>query len=177
MKKNILIAILAFMSMSTVVMAQNNNGRGSRQRIDPTEMYARMGERLVKQMKLDDEKAEVFKVLYLDYQMARRNAANPKGENEAQERVDFNKLTDEKATELIQKSIATQEAQTKVDKDYLPKFLEILTPTQAAQIYLQRQGGMNRQGGEGRMGNGRIGGFGGPGGGFGGGFGGPGNDF
>lgn len=175
--KNIFLAILAFVSISTAVMAQNNNGRGQRQRIDPTEMYTRMGDRLAKQMKLDDDKSDVFKVLYLDYQMARRNAANPKGESEAQERVDFDKLTDEQATELIQKTIATQEAQAKVDKDYLPKFLEILTPVQAAQVYLQRQSGMNRSEngrmGEGRMGGGRMGGFGGPGGGFGG----PGNDF
>lgn len=160
------------MLATATVSAQNN--RGQRQRLDPTELYTQMGERLAKQMKLEDEKADVFKVLYLDYQMARRNAANPKGEAETEERVDFKKLTDEKATELIEKQFATQEAQLAVDKSYLPKFLEILTPSQAAQVFLARQGmGMQRQN-NGQMGGGR--GFGGPGGGFGGqgGFGGPG---
>ena len=84
------------------------------------------------------------------------------------------KLTDEQAAELIQKQFASQEAQLKVDKDYLPKFLEILTPVQAAQVYIQRmgqRGGMGQNGGfQGRPGGGFGGGFpnGGPGG-FGGG--------
>jgi len=83
------------------------------------------------------------------------------------------KITDAQATELIQKQFAAQEAQLTVDKSYLPKFLEILTPAQAAQIYIQRggqRGGMGQQGGQGRPGGGFGGGpRGGGNGGFGGG--------
>ena len=167
MKKSIVLAaVLALVSVAA--MAQNPNG-GQRQRIDPTEMYNRMAERLAKQMKLDDEKAETFKVLYLDYQTARQNAENPKGEETNQTNPDFKKMTDAEATVLIEKQFAAQEAQLAVDKDYLPKFLQLLTPVQAAQIYLRRVGMQSarfQQGGMGRPG----GGFGG--GGFGGGFGG-----
>ncbi len=171
--KRFMLSALTLVLVSVAAMAQNGNG-GQRMRFDPTEMYNRQAERLVKQMKLDDDKAEVFKVLYLDYQTERRNAANPKGENAEDERVDMKKLTDEQAAELIQKQFASQEAQLKVDKDYLPKFLEILTPVQAAQVYIQRggqRGGMGQNGGfQGRPGGGFGGGFpnGGPGG-FGGG--------
>jgi len=171
MKKFILSA-LAMVLISVAATAQNENG-GQRQRMDPTEIYNRQAERLVKQMKLEDDKAEAFKVLYLDYQTARRNAANPKGENAEDEKVDMKKITDAQATELIQKQFAAQEAQLTVDKSYLPKFLEILTPAQAAQIYIQRggqRGGMGQQGGQGRPGGGFGGGpRGGGNGGFGGG--------
>lgn len=154
MKKNILLAaVLALVSVAA--MAQNPNG-GQRQRFDPTEMYNRMAERLAKQMKLDDEKAASFKVLYLDYQMARQNAEKSKGEDATQATPDFKKMTDAEATALIEKQFATQEAQLAVDKAYLPKFLELLTPAQAAQVYVRRggmqsarpqQGGMRRPGG------------------------------
>ena len=156
--------------VSVAAVAQNGNG-GQRQRIDPTELYNRQAERLAKQMKLDDDKANVFKVLYLDYQTARQNALHPKGENAEEERPDFKKMTDAQATELIQKQLAGQEAQVAVDKEYLPKFLEIPTPVQTAQIYLQRggmrNGGQGMQGGQGGFGGGpRGGGNGGFGGGF-----------
>lgn len=159
MKKNILLAtVLALVSV--VAMAQNPNG-GQRQRFDPTEMYNRMAERLAKQMKLDNEKAESFKVLYLDYQMARQNAEKPKGEDAKQSAPDFKKMTDAEATALIEKQFAAQEAQLAVDKSYLPKFLELLTPVQVAQVYVRR-GGMQsarpQQGGMGRPGGGNFGG-------------------
>lgn len=160
MKKFILSA-LTLVLVSVATMAQNNNG-GQRQRMNPAEMYSMQAERIAKQIKLDDSKAESFKVLYVDYQTARRNAARPKGEKEGEENVDFKKMTDAQANELIQQHFAAQEAQLAVDKAYLPKFLDILTPTQAAQIYLRggfnQQGGFNRQGG---MGGNRPGGMGG----------------
>lgn len=167
--KKFILAALAMVLVSVAAVAQNGNG-GQRQRIDPTELYNRQAERLAKQMKLEDDKANVFKVLYLDYQTARQNALHPKGENAEEERPDFKKMTDAQATELIQKQLAGQEAQVAVDKEYLPKFLEILTPVQTAQIYLQRGGmrnGQGMQGGQGGFGGGpRGGGNGGFGGGF-----------
>lgn len=165
MKKAVL-TVLLFTFAALVAMAQNANGR--RQRFDPTEVHARTAERLVKQMKLDDEKEEAFKVLYLDYQTARSNAANPKGGNENEE-VDLKKITDEQAMELIEKRLSAQEAQLKVDREYLPKFLELITPAQAAHVFVGRtgaqgsrsvQGSMMRPGG--MMGGGmNMGGFGG----------------
>lgn len=175
-----IIATLAFVLFTISASAQDNGQRQNRRRkMDTTEMYNRQAERLVKQMKLDDEKKDLFTVLYLDYMAARQNAANPKGEEEKEERVDMSKMTDEQATEMVQKQFAKTEAQLKVDKDYYPKFLEILTPVQAAQVFVQRGMG-GRNGGDmprGNFGGGR-GGFGGNGG-FGGdgGFGGPGGGF
>ena len=165
MKTKMMIAAMVLLFATTSVMnAQDNTGDRQRQRMNPTEMYTRMADRLVKQMKLDDDKANSFKVLYLDYQTARQNAANPKGEKAENERIDMSKLTDAQATELVQKRFQTQEAQLAVDKEYYPKFLEILTPGQAVQIYIQRGGnrGEGMQGGNrGGFGGGRQGGFGG----------------
>ena len=167
---------MVFGCTALMAVAQNNGGQ-RRQRIDQAEMNSRMAERLASQMKLDKEKTELFKLLFLDYQTARQNAANPKGEDEsANERVNLDKIDDEKATEMIQKHFAVQEAQLAVDREYLPKFLEILTPSQASRIYLRRGNPWQRSQTEGRQGGprggfgGGPGGFGGPGGGFGGDF-------
>ena len=168
--KKFIFALIVFGCTALVAVAQNNGGQ-RRQRIDQAEMNNRMAERLASQMKLDKEKTELFKLLFLDYQTARQNAANPRGEDEsANERVNLDKIDDAKATELIEKQFAAQEAQLVVDREYLPKFLEILTPAQAARIYLRR-GNQQRgqmQGGQG--GPRGFGGPGGPGGGFGGDF-------
>ena len=169
--KRIIVSAFALLLITVAAVAQDNNGR-QRQRMHAQEMYGSMADRLAKQMKLEDDKADAFKVLYVDYQTTRSNAANPKGEDEKDEKVNLNKITDEEATVLINRQFAAQEAQLKVDKEYLPRFLEIITPAQAARVYVRRAGGMggNEQGMRG--GQGRPGGFGGPGGG--GGFGGPG---
>ncbi len=177
MKQKIFTIAMVAMFFTTSAMAQDAQQRRERQQnFDITEVYNRQATRLVKSMKLGDDVKDKFTVLYLDYQNARHNAVNPKGgDQEGQEqRVDFKTLTDEEATELIQKNFDRQEKQLAVDKEYLPKFLEILTPVQTAQVYLQRAGMQGRQdavnqrqggmrGGQGGFGGGR------PGGGFGGG--------
>ena len=179
--KNVFIIVVAIaMTYFIPANAQDNNNRRQRQQnIDVTEIYSRQASRLVKNMKLSDEDKDKFTILYLDYQTTRHNVVNPNGGNQESEelRVDFKNLTDEKATELIQKNFERQEKQLAVDKEYLKKFLEFLTPVQAAQVFLMRAGGSGmRPEGFGGM---RPGGFGGPrgggfGGGPGGGFGGPG---
>ena len=118
------------------------------ERTNPTEMYTRMADRLARQMKLDDDKAASFKLLYLDYQTARHNATNPAGENQSDGRLDLDKLTDEEAAELIQKRFQAQEAGLAVDKKYYTEFLQILTPRQAVQVYLGGRG-MGRGDGQG----------------------------
>lgn len=162
MKLKSLIAVFAFALFAVSVSAQNQQGR--RQRMNTTEMYTRQAERLVKQLKIEDDKKDLFTALYLDYQNARHNVANPKGENEKEEKIDLKKMSDDAAKELVQKQFAQQEAQLAVDKEYYQKFLEMLTPVQVAQIFVTRLG-RNAEGFGGRGGFG--GGF--PGGGFGGG--------
>ena len=177
MKKTVFLMLaLAF----SIAASAQQDGRGRRERMGNmslTELNNRQAPRLAKQMKLSDELEQKFIVLYLDYQNARHNAANPTGGDSegAEFRVDFDKLTDEQASDLIQKGFDRQESQLAVDREYLPRFLEILTPSQAARVFLQRgqmRGGMQR-GSEGPRG---TRGGGGPRGGLGGGFGG-GGDF
>lgn len=156
MKTRIFIAAAMLCLVSFSALAQDGNNR--RQRFDRAEMLQRFADRLSQQMNLSEEKSTTFKVLYMDYQMARQNAANPKGENEQQENVDMKNLTDQQASELVQKHFAAQEAQLKVDRDYYPKFLEILTPAQAAQVFLPQRGmGQRGQGQRGRNGGGHQG--------------------
>ena len=179
MKIRTLITVFALALVTLSVSAQDNQRQSRRQKMDTAEMFNRQAERLVKQLKLTEDKKDMFTVLYIDYLNARHNATHPKGEADTDDRIDMKNLTDEQATQLIQKQFDQTEAQLKVDKEYYPKFLEILTPAQTAQVYLR--GGNNRGGNSGqqgerpqRMGGGnRGGGFGGEGG-FGGG---PGGDF
>lgn len=169
---------VAWLCLATTALAQPG-GDGDdprRQRSNGeslTEQYTAQASRLAKQMDLKKDVKEKFTVLYMDYMNARHNAVNPTGgdQESAENRVDFDNLTDEEATELIQKNFTRQEMQLQVDKEYLPKFLEFLTPAQAARIYLARGGrsaNMDRRGMRGDFGGGPGGGPGGPGGGPGG---------
>ena len=150
MKTKIFLAAIAMLCMLSANAQDGNNGR--RQRMNRAEMIQRQSERLVKELEIADDKADAFKVLYIDYQTARQNAANPKGE-ENQEQIDMKKLTDVQATDLVQKQFQTQEAQLKVDREYYAKFLAILTPVQAAKIFLPQQ----RNSGQGQRGQGQRG--------------------
>lgn len=179
MKKSIFLMLALAFAVSAMAQNGNDGRRERRNNMSLVEMYNRQATRLANQLKLKDETEQKFIALYLDYQNARHNAANPRGGDQetAEQTVDFKNLTDEEATELIQKNFDRQEKQLAVDKEYLPRFLEMLTPVQAAQVYLQRAGGnrgMGQRGNGGRGGNGGNGGgrggFGGFGGGFGGGF-------
>ena len=178
MNRKIFLMLVALLAVSSLYAQDNNERRRERRNdMDIAEIYNRQASRLVKSMKLSDDKKDLFTALYLDYQNTRHNVVNPKGgDKEGEEmRVNFDNLTDDRATELIESNFVRQEKQLEVDKEYLPKFLEILTPSQAAQIFLRQGGrpggGQGGQGGRGQGGGGRRGGgFGG--GGFGGGFGG-----
>lgn len=171
--KKFILAALALVLVSTAAMAQRGNNR----QFNPAQMYQTMAENLAKQLKLKNEKADQFKLLYIDYQNARANAENPNGAK-ADEKIDVKKMTDEEANALIQQQLAGQEAQLAVDKEYLAKFLEILTPVETAQVFVRRLSMQNMMGGMGNSMRGmNRGGFGGggfgggmPGGGFGGGF-------
>lgn len=161
--KSFIITALAFVLVATSAMAQGNN-RG-RQRMNSAEMYANMGENLAKELKIEKDQREAFKLLYVDYQNARRAAQNPTGSDEE---INVKKMTDEEANKLIQEQFASQEKVIAVDKEYLTKFLEICTPVQAAQVFVTRLSMQNMMRG---MGGGNFGGMGGGfgGGGFGGG--------
>lgn len=150
MKTKIFLAAIAMLCMLSANAQDGNNGR--RQKMNRAEMIQRQSERLVKELEIADDKADAFKVLYIDYQTARQNAVNPKGEEE-QEQVDMKKLTDVQATDLVQKQFQAQEAQLKVDREYYAKFLTLLTPVQAAKIFLPQQ----RNFGQGQRGQGQRG--------------------
>lgn len=171
MKQHLFAAALALLLATGTAFAQDGGDRRRTRQdnFDITEVYNRQATRLAKDMKLKDGDKDRFTALYLDYQNTRHNAVNPTGGNQerAEERADLSKLTDEEAAQLIQRNFERQEKQLQVDKDYLPKFLEILTPAQAARVYLQRGGSRPGMGSGGNRPDGRPG-FGGPG------FGGPG---
>ena len=113
--KKFLITALALVLVSAVAMAQNNNRNRNRQRSNPAEMYANMAENLAKQLKLKKEKAETFKLLYVDYQNARRAAQGAAGDFTA-ELPDVKKMTDDEANQLIQEQFESQAKQLAVDK-------------------------------------------------------------
>ena len=183
--KKILVLAFAVAIAGSIFAQEGDTRRERRERMDMTEVYNRQATRLVKDMKLDKEKEDAFTALYLDYQNARFNVVNPQGgDQESKEnQVDFKKLTDEEAKALVEKNFDRQAKQLEVDKQYYAKFCEILTPVQAAQVFISPRGGMmmrggqSGQGGQGGFGGGQRGGGFGGGQGGGGGFGGPGGGF
>lgn len=139
MRKNFIIAAIAMMFVSLSTFAQGN--------ANFEEMYARMASRLAKNMKLDDVSTEQFTTLYAEYMKVRMIASGMTEEN--RERVDLENITDEQATEMIEKNFKTQEALLAVDRAYYEKFIRIITPSQAAQIFGRRNSmfGNQRMGG------------------------------
>lgn len=154
MKKITFIAVCTMLLVSLTASAQNEARFA--------EMQTRMANRLAKNMKLDEVATEQFAALYGEYMKARMAAAGE--QTGRRERVDVENITDEKAIELIEKNFKTREAQLAVDREYYAKFTRIITPAQAAQIFLGRNGMMGGQ----RMNGERRGGFDGPRGDFGG---------
>lgn len=166
---------LACMAQGAWAQEDNDQRRERENNIDITEIYNRQATQLAKQMKLDKKEKELFTILYLDYQNARHNAANPTGGDTegAEQQADLKEISDEEAMVMIEANFDRQEKQLAVDREYLPKFLEIITPAQAARMFLQQ--GMRPQSGNQRgQGGGPGGDMGGPGGGMGGPGGGPG---
>ena len=93
--KKFLITALALVLISAVAMAQNNRNRNrNNQRMNPAEMYTNMADNLAKQLKLKKEKAETFKLLYVDFQNARRAAQGAAADFTA-EAPDVKKMTDD----------------------------------------------------------------------------------
>lgn len=143
MKNRILLLMAVLLMASTSVWAQDemSQRRERMSNINIAEVYNRQAQRWVKQLKLKKDKEDLFTVLFLDWQNARHNAVNPNGgdaENNAQ-MTDFEKVSDEDAMKAIQDNFVRQEKQVAVDREYLPKFLEMLTPQQAAQLFLNQQ--------------------------------------
>lgn len=195
MRKIILSSLLAVLSLT--VNAQNDNREGQQDRmskIDMTEMYNRQANETFKTLKLKKDLKDSFTALYLDWQANRFNAMNPNGQMRTprEEQPDFKNMTDEEAEQYVKESFEKrakqnaenferQNKQLDVDKEFYPKFLQILTPAQAAQLFGQIRNGFSMNGVNGmnnmRGGMGGFrGGMGGPGGmgGFRGGMGGPG---
>ena len=179
MKRTMLL--FAVLATCLVASAQENEGRRERhERMDMAEVFNRQATRLAKELKLEKDAQHTFTSLYLDYQNTRFNVVNPKGGDQEvkEQNTDITKLTDEEAKELVEKNFDRQEKQLAVDREYYKKFCEILTPSQAARVFLNRGRGMigrdaNQQRNQRQGGEMRPGGFGGPDGGPGG-FGGPG---
>lgn len=175
----IVVSVMLFLAAGQM-MAQSNGMRGGERRnsIDMTEVYSKRASKIAKDLKLDGDTKAKFEVLYLDYQSARHNAANPRGGNQEEEidRIDFKNISDEDAKTLIERRFCAVEAQLAVDKEYYAKFSEFLAPSQLISVFLQRgnmrNGNMERRSNQGRgerpdMPRGEFGGdrggFGGPG--------------
>ncbi len=101
--------------------------------------YVDQAKVLIKKFKLKKEKKDLFSVIYLNWQNDRFNAVNPTGGDQESEEssIDFDNLTREEADKYVLQSVNRQLKQIEVDKKYYKEFQSIVTPQQAAQIFLQ----------------------------------------
>lgn len=176
MKKLICIAVVMMMACATTVSAQRQRMSAEEIAQRRAEMIQRQGERLAKDMKLDDETKKAFMEEYTKYQQELQEV---QGDNQQRrnrdEQVDPEKMSDEECYAKITESLKQQETaidqmQKRMDitKKYLAAFMGSGKYT-AQQLYVifaqQRQrGGSGQQGGQG-FGGQRMGGQGGFGGG------------
>ena len=143
MKKLLTLAFISLMAMSAT--AQNFQGRMERQsRQDRVDAINKQATALAKDLKLKKENKDMFIALFLEWQGARFNAINPEGGDqeaaEASATIDYSEMTDEEAKDIVAKNFERQEKQLAVDKEFYNKFLDMLTPVQAAQVMLETRG-------------------------------------
>ena len=148
MKKTIVIALAA---LFTLTASAQNNQRRTRQggQIDVTEIFTRQADAMASSMKLEGDNKGKFTKLYVEYLQARRALSEPQ-----EAAVNYNKIDDAEATALIEKHFDRQEKQLALDKEYLSKFQDFLTPAQTVRVFTQRNNRMPNFGGNRPMGRG-----------------------
>lgn len=141
----------------------NENSSQAKTSQNKAETYEDQAKVLIKKFKLKKDKKDLFEVIYLNWQNDRFNAVNPKGGDQESDEssIDFDNITKEEADKYVAQSVERQLKQIEVDKKYFKQFQTVVTPQQAAQIFLQSTNSMGGFFGGMMM---PMGGFGGPGG-------------
>jgi len=133
------MAVMALFATNSL-LAQNNE-RGN---FDPSEMAERQASRMAKTLDLKGDAKTAFTNLYKEYQTEKMNARMGSDNNPAEgrrEKVDYDKLSDDEASALVAKHFDNEQKSLDIDRAYMAKFAELLTPQQLAKMYLQRGGG------------------------------------
>lgn len=183
MKKMIMMALVAIISMSAMAQDRPNREEMQARRAQAVEQQA---ERFAKDFDLKGDAKTNFVATYKAYQnelaeVQTQARQRQQGQGrDRNEQTDAKKLTNEQATQRLteyfsrqEEQIAQQVKRLEIEKKYSAELAKNLTPQQLVTIFAQRNNNQ-RQGGQGQrqggFGNGNRGGFGGP---QGGGFGGP----
>lgn len=86
-------------------------------------------------MQLSEEKSKVFWPLYNEFQ-EKLYLVNTKSFNLIEDFADnYGKMSDEKATQLLNSAMAIDQERLKVEKTYFKKFQKILSPQKAVRYY------------------------------------------
>ena len=125
MKRTIMTTALAIAAVlfSTTVSAQEGNNRAERR----AEQQARQTERLIKDLKLDEEKKQQFEPVYQRY-LDEMAATMPRQQAEERQRQSTDNLTDAEATTQLQdffdrqdQQLQQQQLRIEIQKKYLEK--------------------------------------------------------
>lgn len=173
MKKTMIMTLVAMMAMTA--NAQREEMTPEQREARRVEMVQKQGERLAKQMKLDNNAKNTFIATYTEYRNE-LNALNPDGEIKQQPEAHGvqKEYTEEQAKaklkEIVEKQQKEIEKSTKrleITQKYMAIFEKSLTAQQLIKVFTLQQrnqfGRQNGQGGQrqGNFGGQRPGGFGG----------------
>ena len=142
MKKIILTLCIALIA---VAGAQAQESKKSKKDKDKSEMnaqevYKQQAESWATTFELDEENKAKFIDLYMEWQNNRGNIVDKNGyEQKAGADINFKKITEAEAEQLIAADFERQKKQAETDEEYYRKFMQYVSPGRAAQIVIQQR--------------------------------------
>ncbi len=142
MKKIILTLCIALVA---VAGAQAQESKKSKKDKDKSEMnaqevYKQQAESWATTFELDEENKAKFIDLYMEWQNNRGNIVDKNGyEQKAGADINFKKITEAEAEQLIASDFERQKKQAETDEEYYRKFMQYVSPGRAAQIVIQQR--------------------------------------
>ena len=142
MKKIILTLCIALIAVAGAQAQESKKSKKDKEKseMNAQEVYKQQAESWATTFELDDETKAKFIDLYMEWQNNRGNIVDKNGyEQKAGADINFKKITEAEAEQLIASDFERQKKQAETDEEYYRKFMQYVSPGRAAQIVIQQR--------------------------------------
>ena len=142
MKKIILTLCIALIAVAGAQAQENKKSKKDKEKseMNAQEVYKQQAESWATTFELDEENKAKFIDLYMEWQNNRGNIVDKNGyEQKAGADINFKKITEAEAEQLIASDFERQKKQAETDEEYYRKFMQYVSPGRAAQIVIQQR--------------------------------------
>ncbi len=142
MKKIILTLCIALIAVAGAQAQESKKSKKDKEKseMNAQEVYKQQAESWATTFELDEENKAKFIDLYMEWQNNRGNIVDKNGyEQKAGADINFKKITEAEAEQLIASDFERQKKQAETDEEYYRKFMQYVSPGRAAQIVIQQR--------------------------------------